>query len=186
MSSATTTMPTQNRDREEAELGSFFLTFACYGTHLPGGLGSVDRAHNRFGSRLPEADPRKENGARKSMPQPPYFLDSERRRIVLGALRATCRHCGWTLLAAHVRTSHAHVVVEADRQAEHVLHVLKAYASRALNLAGLDPVQRRRWARHGSTRHLWTKEAVSAAVRYVISGQGEPMEIWHLPSSGAC
>jgi hypothetical protein len=28
------------------------------------------------------------------------------------------------------------------------------------------------WARHGSTRWLWTRDAVEAACRYVVEGQG--------------
>ena len=169
---------TRNRDRQEAERAAFLLTFVCYGTRLPGQLGSVDRLHNRFGDRLPEANPGRVNRVIRTMRQPAYLLDDQRRRIVLGALRETCQRWGWTLLAAHVRTNHVHAVLEADRPAEHVLNCLKAHASRALNLAGLDQADRRRWARHGSTRYLWTRDRVSAAVRYVVSNQGEPMEVW--------
>ena len=34
-----------------------------------------------------------------------------------------------------------------------------------------------RWARHGSTRYLWNAEELSAAISYVVSGQGEPMAV---------
>jgi REP element-mobilizing transposase RayT len=112
------------------------------------------------------------------MRQPPYVLDSDRRQIVLGALRQVCLHREWALLAAHVRTNHVHVVLEAHQAAEHVMNVLKAYASRALNHRAVDSTDRHRWARHGSTRHLWTKDALSAAVHYVVSEQGEPMAVW--------
>jgi hypothetical protein len=50
----------------------------------------------------------------------------------------------------------------------------KAYASRALNRA--EPVEKR-WARGGNARELATK-AVDAAVRYVVYGQGDAMEIY--------
>ncbi|MBC8167540.1 MAG: transposase, partial [Bryobacteraceae bacterium] len=81
----------------------------------------------------------------------------------------------WTLLAAHVRTNHVHVVVAAHRSAEQVMNAFKAYASRALNGMAPDEAERKRWARHGSTRHLWTRHAVSAAVHYVVWEQGQPM-----------
>jgi hypothetical protein len=32
-----------------------------------------------------------------------------------------------------------------------------------------------RWARHGSTRYLWSSDKGDAAVRYVLEKQGEPM-----------
>lgn len=45
------------------------------------------------------------------------------------------------LLAAHVRPSHVHAVVEADRTPEQVMTALKAYASRALNESGCDKAE---------------------------------------------
>jgi len=110
--------------------------------------------------------------------QPAYLLDRDRRCIVLRSLRETCLHRGWTLLAAHVRTNHVHVVMEADRSAEQVLTTLKAYASRALNRAGLDGPERRRWARHGTPAIFGPSMPCPAAGCYVLSGQGEPMEFW--------
>lgn len=54
----------------------------------------------------------------------------------------------------------------------------KAYASRRLSRMGLDGPHRRRWSRHGSTRWLWRREHVSAAVRYVVDEQGEAMSMF--------
>jgi REP element-mobilizing transposase RayT len=117
------------------------------------------------------------------MQQLPYRLDSDRQRVVLGSMQQVCSHREWTLLAAHVRTNHVHVVVAADKSPEQVMNALKAYASRALNGAALDRPDRRRWARHGSTRHLWTIEAVSAAVHYIVCEQGEPMAVFQRSSA---
>ena len=167
---------------KEADRSVYLITFVCYGTWLPGQAGAVDRDHNRFGSRLREADPVAEQRARKRMLQPAYHLDAERRQIVLEALQQVCSHRQWTLLAAHVRTNHVHAVLEADKAPEQVMNVFKSYASRALNQSELDSAERRRWAHHGSTRHLWTKDAVMAAVHYVVSEQGEAMALWELRS----
>jgi REP element-mobilizing transposase RayT len=106
------------------------------------------------------------------MKEPPYQLDEARRRIVLDSICTVCRHRGWKLLAAHVRTNHLHVVVEAEDEPERVLNDFKAHASRRLN--EVEPA-RRRWARHGSTRWLWSPKHVSAAMQYVLEEQGEPM-----------
>ena len=53
----------------------------------------------------------------------------------------------------------------------------KAYASRCLNRMRLDEPDRKRWARHGSTRWLWKPQYVSAAMQYVLAQQGEAMSV---------
>ena len=143
----------------------YFITFACYGVHLHGDeSGSVDRNHNIPGSRLAEADPERIAVMRQQMDQTPYFLDRDRRMTVLDALREVCRHRGWCLWAAHVRTSHVHVVVEADMAPEKVMNAFKSYASRGLNRQKLDGAERKRWARHGSTRWLWKDDDVQESI----------------------
>ena len=103
----------------------YFITFACYGSHLHGDeSGSVDRKHNVFGGRLAEANAGRAAAMREEMDQPPYFLDQARRAAVLDALRQVCLHHGWSLCAAHVRTNHVHVIVEADVRPEKVMHAL--------------------------------------------------------------
>src|SRR5258706_14847510 len=116
--------------------------------------------------------------AQQLMDQTPYFLDGRRRDAVLASLLERCSQREWSLLAAHVRTNHVHAVVEAEARPERVLNDLKSYASRYLNQAGLDPSARKRWARHGSTRWLWKRENVSAAIRYVVDEQGEHMAVF--------
>ena len=173
-----TPAPLQNRDREGAAPSTYLITFACYGTWLPGQAGAVDRRNNLFGSALPESNPAKEARAKKRMLDQPYFLDADRRTLVLNAIQQVCLHRNWRLLAAHVRTNHVHVVVEARQIPEQVMNTLKTYASRALNTASLDSPNSQRWARHGSTRYLWTRQSVSAAIHYVVSEQGESMAVF--------
>jgi REP element-mobilizing transposase RayT len=97
---------------------------------------------------------------------------------VLDALREACLHRGWSLWAAQVRANHVHVVVEADVRPEKIMNAFKSYASRGLNRLGIDGPDRKRWARHGSTRWSWKDEDAQEAFRYVVSGQGEPMEVY--------
>jgi REP element-mobilizing transposase RayT len=111
------------------------------------------------------------------MIQQPYLLDSVRRQVVLKSLQEVSYHRGWTLLAAHVRTNHIHVVISGNCKPEGMLIAMKAYSSRALNDSELDS---QRWARHGSTRYLWTGDAVQAAIRYVVYEQGEPMGVFEI------
>jgi REP element-mobilizing transposase RayT len=112
------------------------------------------------------------------MDQAPDTLDEVRRNAVLAAIQEVSAHRGWYLLAAHVRTTHVHTVVEAEVPPERVMGDFKAYASRCLNRMGLDRRNRKRWTRHGSTRWLWKPQRVSAAIQYVVAEQGEAMAVF--------
>ena len=116
------------------------------------------------------------------MTQQPYQLDQERRELVLHALRDVCVVRDWVLLATHVRSNHVHVVVDALAEPGKIMNTLKAYASRRLNRAGVEDPDRRRWTRHGSTRYLWKREHIEAAIAYVAEGQGQPMALYVNPN----
>jgi REP element-mobilizing transposase RayT len=124
-----------------------------------------------------ETNPQRAASERQLMDQPPYVMDKTRRDAVLASVLERCSNLGLTLLAAHVRTNHVHLILEAEALPERVMNDLKSYASRYLNQLGLDQPGRKRWARHGSTRWLWKLEDVSAAIRYVVDGQGERMAV---------
>jgi REP element-mobilizing transposase RayT len=158
---------------------TYLITFACYGCHLHGDEpGSIDPDHNLYGSRSVEPDTARLAWVRSRMEQSPYIMDESRRNAVLAAMRDRCADRAWQLLAAHVRTNHVHLVIEAEPRPERIMNDLKSCASRRLNELGLDGPDRKRWARHGSTRWLWKREHVSAALQYVIEGQGERMAFY--------
>jgi hypothetical protein len=106
------------------------------------------------------------------MDQPPYSMDEPRRTAVLSAMIDRC---------AHVRTNHIHLVIDSDATPERVMNDLKSFASRRLNELGLDGADRKRWARHGSTRYLWKREDMPAALSYVLDKQGEQMAVYSAP-----
>lgn len=165
------------------ELGSqhvtYLITFACYGCHLHGAeSGSVDRTHNVHRTPVLEADFPRATAGSGLMDQAPYNLDEVRRGVVLAAIQEECTHRGWSLLAAHVRSNHVHAVVGAEVAPERIMGDFKVYASRRLNRMKVDEPGRKRWARHGSTRRLWKPQNVSAAIRYVVDDQGEPMAVF--------
>src|SRR5438034_1087872 len=127
---------------------AYFITFHCYGSHLHGAEpGSVDRNHRAYGSRYVPPDATRLSAAEAVMDQEPYLLDPSGRYTVLQSIQQVCAHRGWTLVAAHVRTTHVHVVVEAGQPPEAVMHDFKAYATRLLNHGERKT---RRWSRHGS------------------------------------
>lgn len=158
---------------------TYLITFACYGHHLHGSeSGSVDRKHNMHGAPILEIDSTRAESERERMNQPPYTLNQVRRDVVLEAIREVCAHRGWSLLAAHVRSNHVHIIVEAEIPPERVINDCKSYASRRLTRIKLDEPSRKRWARHGSTRWLWKPEHVSAAIQYVVAEQGDAMAVF--------
>jgi REP element-mobilizing transposase RayT len=173
-------MTQQNRDREGAAGAetTYLITWACYGTWLPGREGAVPETQNQFGAPLPQPDPHRQQQARSRMLQAPYVLDDTRRQVVLESLHEVCHHRGWTLLAAHIRTNHIHVVTTANSKPEQVMIAMKAYASRTLNQQALDSPHRRRWAHHGSTRYLWTEDSIQTAIQYIVHEQGQPMAVF--------
>jgi len=118
---------------------------------------------------------------RSQMDQKPYALDESRRNAVLASILDRCANRSWRLLAAHVRTNHVHILVESEGKPERVVNDLKAFASRRLNELGFDGPDRKRWARHGSTRWLFEREAVQAARHYLLDKQGTPMAIYAAP-----
>jgi REP element-mobilizing transposase RayT len=157
----------------------YLITFACYGTHMHGDeSGSVDPAHNVPGTPILQADSARAVCEERRMAHSPYHLDRSRRDAVLEAILEVCRYRGWSLLAAHVRSNHVHTVVEAEPPPEQVMNAFKTYASRRLNRMGLDEPNRKRWARHGSTRWLWKPQHVSAAIQYVVAEQGDAMSVF--------
>jgi len=161
---------------------AYFITFTCYGSHLHGAeFGSVDRNHNVFGARRVEPDPTRCEATEELMEHAPYILDASARQIVLQAIQEVCAHRAWTLIAAHVRTTHVHVVVEADVPPEAVLHDFKAYSTRRLNQH--EGPTAKRWTRHGSTLYLWKDDDLAGAVEYVTFRQGEPMAMFPAPDS---
>ena len=157
----------------------YLITFACYGARLHGDdSGSVDPAHNLPCTPFVEPTPARVASEHRRMDQPPYLLDSAHRRIVLRTIREVCGYKGCRLFAAHIRVAHVHGVVEAAAAPEAIMNAWKAYASRRLNETGVDSPDRKRWARHGSTRYLWTDDDLAAAVHYVLYEQGEPLDTY--------
>jgi REP element-mobilizing transposase RayT len=132
---------------------TYLITFACYGSHLHGDQeGSVDRKHHLPGSPLVGPDAKRVSAERLLMEQPAYRMDSRHRETVLASMVERCEQQSWSLLAAHVRTNHVHLVVEGEVRPERIMNDLKSHASRSLN-RGASACKR--WARHGSTRWLW-------------------------------
>lgn len=162
---------------------AYFFTFTTYGTWLHGDdRNSVDSEHRVFGEPFVPSDPKRFQRMRDLMKQPAYALDETARGIVCEAIVALAQRRNWRLLALHVRTTHVHLVVAfPEGDPDRMLSDMKSAASAALTQHGIDDSTRKRWTRHGSTRHLFQEESVRASVKYTLDEQGVPMARWCSP-----
>ena len=175
---------------------TYLLTFSCYGTHLHG---DARGSWNDGAFQVPH--PGFEQAMRERMVQEAFVLTTVGRPLVLVALVDLAARRGWELIAAHVRGTHVHLVLVCEVPGAKAIVACKAAATGnfrgegvslclakaivackaaatfRLNRADGDRV-RRRWSRGGSVVPLRTPDAVSAAVRYVVDGQGEAMSVW--------
>lgn len=161
---------------------AYFITFSTYGTWLHGNAnGSVDARHNVFPSPWLDSDSERQGRIRQAMIQPAFFMCAAEREIVRNAIVNLAKDRGWLLWAVHVRSNHVHIVVSADREPGRMMSDMKGRASRDLTHSGFDDSNRQRWARHGSTRHLFREEEVEASIRYTLDEQGDHMACHETP-----
>ena len=159
------------------QLLGYFITFTTYGSWLHGdSRGSILKGKT---TTLLSENPALRAYEKSIQKHQAVVLDSEAREIVKQAILETCRIRQWLLYAAHIRSSHIHLVLKADASPERVLMDLKAYATRSLRKNGYE--QQRFWTRHGSTRYFNAVSQLNKAVHYAISEQGNPMSIYVNP-----
>jgi REP element-mobilizing transposase RayT len=153
---------------------AYFLTWATYGTWLPGDpRGWVAKPGE---IRLPDAN--LERVHRSRMTEPSMVLDARQREIVEGTIADHCRIRGWHLHAVACRTNHVHVVVTAaGRDPEDVMDQLKAWCTRRLKEKELGQtpnpqvVRANWWTQRGSKRWLNDHESLASAMEYVLECQ---------------
>jgi hypothetical protein len=107
----------------------YFLTWATYGTWLPGDArGWVEFCH---GWQLP--DPIRELEAKALMTEDACILTPTHRQAVEEQIAETCAHRGWTLHTVNCRSNHVHAVVTAEVPNPKKIRIdLKAWATRTL------------------------------------------------------
>ncbi len=153
------------------------FTFTTYGAHPHGAdTGSVSRHHRNWGSPTLPSNPAWQDQAQRLMAEPAFILGPQDRKLVLNSVLDACAYRGWHLFCVHIRTNHVHAILQTDVQVARVLAYLKARATFVLKT--LHPHRRRFWSKHGSTRYLWNRTSLAAALDYVMNGQGTPPESW--------
>lgn len=154
----------------------YLLTWHTYGTWLHGDdAGSVDGAHNRFGTPRLAPDPERFEDERRLLKHPPVTLSHTARILVDDIMRQHCRIRGWNLSALAVRSNHVHVVVsEPEAAPEIMVKQLKEWGTRKLREHRILGPKDRAWADHASTIYLFEPGSLDEAVRYVHEQQEAP------------
>ena len=156
---------------------AYFITFATYGSHLPGDdRGSVTGDRTEPGQPDTGGRPGLLAATQSRLPHQPILLDSAIRRTVEYAISDRCQFRDWILHASNVRTNHVHVVVTAQDEAiETVMLAFKTRASRLLHERRLVAREAPVWVRHGSTRYVWKDVDLIEYIDYVLYQQGPPL-----------
>ena len=157
---------------------AYLITVRTYGTWLHGDeRGSV---HRRSEDQVVAPGSSRAKGLYKSelamRKGEPFVLANEQRDIVSEAIEEVCRYRNVALFGLNVRSNHFHAVPAAVVKPEQLMTAFKAYATRALRAKYGGAIEKV-WARHGSTRYLWTEEQVGNAVAYVKFEQGDHLEL---------
>ena len=157
-------------DKAQAKPTAYFITFNTYGSWLHGdSRGSVLRRPFRGRKGIINSHPGLHLYQRDNLPQKPVTLSEEQRVVVLEAIVEECSFRQWKLHAQTIREQHCHAAVEGDCTPEKIMKNLKARATRKLREKGLFQANQKVWARHGSTRYLWTVDDLKKACDYIKS-----------------
>jgi len=166
---------------------AYLITFTTYGTWLHGDKrGSVDKRRNVYGSEFVGRDLARNRKERAALKNSPFLLTQRQRKVVLRAILEVCENRGWVAHAVHVRANHVHIVVTGSAKPEKMMTDFKAYGTRAIKkCVGSESAMERYWTQHGSTRYLWTKQALVSTISYVKYEQGRMMEFGSSERCGA-
>ncbi len=166
-----------------SELVGYFITWATYGSWLPGdSRGWRRRFANRSvdphrvqpcvlsdGTMAPE--PLLEDWCGSNMTGTEVFLRPNDRKTVEDAILEHCCVRQWGLLAVNARTNHVHMVVQAFEKPKVVRDQLKANCTRRLRRQQ-DPLNSpHTWAKGGDIEFLFDDESLQESVRYVLEAQ---------------
>jgi REP element-mobilizing transposase RayT len=156
---------------------AFFFTWSCYGQRLHGDpAGSVGRFYDELGKPFVPENDGLQKYERDQLAHGPTVLSAPMRRVVRNTLVERCDYIRTPLIALNVRTTHVHLIVEAQQDSGKLAGGFKARSTRVLRETGLVAPTHHVWADHGSKRWLFTLDAIRHAMEYVLHDQGQPDE----------
>jgi len=146
---------------------AYLITWAVYGTWLPGDRRKSVSEENRRGAPFERPNPARVAYHRELLQHRPHALSQAERATVENTIREVCEIRGWSLRAVNARSNHVHTVVSCSVTPEKVLVDLKSWATRRLRAMDPDRFEGRVWTKHGSARHLFDAPSVKRAIEYV-------------------
>ena len=160
---------------------AYFLTFRTYATYLHGDRRTtIDPKHNLYNAPKLEHNPKLHHAMQLQCNETPFILTLSQCHTVLNSFRDTAAYFHWEIYAAHIRTNHAHIILNSTISKEKTLMKLKAYATQSLKKKHNELENRKKfWTEHGSTRNIWSAEAAFPALYYVVEQQGMPMALYY-------
>jgi REP element-mobilizing transposase RayT len=160
---------------------AYFITLRTYNTWVHGdSRGSVDPNNNIYGTKKISPILALANHMRAIAKEEPFAFSAEQKNTVLNSSMSTCEYNHWNLFAAHIRSNHAHFIIQTDTPVQKVMGKIKCYGTKALKTAHQELSHRQNfWAYHGSTVNIWAPEKLFPAMYYVVKAQGEPMALYY-------
>jgi REP element-mobilizing transposase RayT len=159
---------------------AYLITFNTYGSWLHGDdRGSTQRrpVDGESGRHLKST--RLREYRRELMTQAPMVLTTEQQQVVSDAIIEECTFRNWDLLEHCIEDKHCHIAVSGQKEPEEMMRMFKATATRKLREQGMVDKDRKVWARHGSTRYLWTEVSVGEACKYVQAHRTRRISVSH-------
>jgi REP element-mobilizing transposase RayT len=155
---------------------AYFITFRTYASWLHGDIRlSVSRTKNIYNT--PKINPNKnlETQMHDQKKHELILLSKKQGDIILESTVEVCNKYQWRLHSLHVRSNHVHLTVSANEQPEIIMTRIKARATFYLRKQGEFSKSQKIWARHGSTKYLWSPESLYFATEYTTELQGQKM-----------
>ena len=155
---------------------AYFITFTTYGNWMHGDAReSIDPKHNQFLTPRIKQNKNLQNNMREKMRGQIIILNELQRETVLKSIIHASNHYHWRLYAAHVRTNHIHILINAMEKPDRVTTKIKSFATRFLKTHHPEIPIQKLWARGKSARYVWDLAFLSIVHNYIIEEQGKKM-----------
>ncbi|MCX7125523.1 MAG: transposase [Gammaproteobacteria bacterium] len=159
---------------------AYLVTFRPYATWLHGSpKRSVHHSSTEFGTPKIPHNKILHQQMENNINEEKFLLDAGQREAVLSGFIFACKKYHWRLFAGHVRTNHAHLVLQTSIDPGRAMAQIKGYGTRFLKKANADDARLKFWARHGSTECIWDTGDLYPTMHYVIEEQGKRMALYY-------
>src|SRR5262245_61537054 len=113
---------------------AFHITWGTYGTRLHGDpRGTVDRAHNEFGSPVLGFDEHRWEQEKANLKFSPVIFTHEQMIFIEQTIPTICERGGWELITCAAGPDHVHNILKSDQDPETIRRLLKRWLGQELS-----------------------------------------------------